>query len=881
MCTFSQRNNVVLTATKPALNNLIISEYYKKSDNSKYIEIYNGTGAPVNLGNYRLKLYANGGTATSANVLLTGTLAHDSCIVYGYIGATAYSPFTVNGACNFNGNDAVALTTSAGDTVDIFGCIGENPGTAWTVSGNSTADSTLVRNGTVTAGNTANTPGFPTLGTEWTRYPLGTVAYLGSHTVTAAAKTGTLAVTVLPQPTASNIFCAWAPLTSAPTRDTHVAGDTLYVCLEDDDANLYRTRVDSVTIGLLTTRGDSELLVLTEGGADSRYFYGSIASRIWTGSVVGNQIISVRPGDTVALMHQDPQTASDSDVQIDIFDTHTQAALLVADAAWQAADGFLLGGSIFIEVNDPDQDSQPAAIDYITVTLTTAGGDVETLVLAGSNNVSDTFRNSIVTTSAAGASGDGTLNGVATGDSLTVAYADKTDATDTERIANIRLVADGPATLQCAADTAGTDKYLYILGDTLYLVLVDRDENLSPSVAETITVLVYAENGETMPVVLTAVNVNGDTFFGQVKTVTGGPDTTNALFQPSLGDSMTVTYIDNDSAADVTGDSAMIDNITNSTLFFLTATGGTATGYVIGDTLYVLLLDADENSNPAAKESVTCTLAVGSDTQLVVLTEAANDTEAFRGEFATAVGGVMAGDSIFQSALALDTAVALYRDKEIATSDSSAAAVRLVAPTAALLRFTDTMGGWLAATSYRTGDTIYLVLVDADRNLNIAAAEQVTVTVYTGRGDSDVVTLTESGISSDTFTGALNSAVSFTPTKDNATVEGIGGDTIQARFTGVYGDSAAANALFDSPSFIALLGAGQVTVYGYYPGDTVYVRVTDPDANTDPTVTNSVTVTIASQKVADTETVTLYETGLNTGIFFGGIMSDSAGTAKV
>ena len=51
-------------AASAAPTDLFISEYVEGSSNNKAIELYNGTGAPVDLtaGGYQLQLYFNGAT---------------------------------------------------------------------------------------------------------------------------------------------------------------------------------------------------------------------------------------------------------------------------------------------------------------------------------------------------------------------------------------------------------------------------------------------------------------------------------------------------------------------------------------------------------------------------------------------------------------------------------------------------------------------------------------------------------------------------------------------------------------------------------------------------------------------------------------------------
>jgi len=183
------------TAIPPAgdqyADDLFFSEYIEGSGNNKAIEIFNGTGAAVDLANYKVKLFTNGGTTpTSTETFESGTiLPHGSVyvLVHSQAGAALQALKTINSATtNFNGDDALALLKIVGEDevyVDIFGTIGEDPGTAWTADGGySTLDKTLVRKPSVTSGVSVNpSAGFPTLATEWDVYPIDTITNLGWH----------------------------------------------------------------------------------------------------------------------------------------------------------------------------------------------------------------------------------------------------------------------------------------------------------------------------------------------------------------------------------------------------------------------------------------------------------------------------------------------------------------------------------------------------------------------------------------------------------------------------------------------------------------------------------------------------------------------------
>ncbi|WP_395060522.1 choice-of-anchor D domain-containing protein [Flavobacterium sp.] len=171
---------------------LFISEYVEGSSSNKYIEIYNGTGASINLSDYRLRLYANGAVAPTNDVLLSGTINNGSVIVYQNSAATLYAGIN-NTALGFNGDDAVVLfKISTGLIVDVIGNIGCDPGTAWTAAGYSTLDKTLRRKTSICGGvilnpgGTCNATSFPTLSAEWDIFNIDTVSDLGSHVMSCS-----------------------------------------------------------------------------------------------------------------------------------------------------------------------------------------------------------------------------------------------------------------------------------------------------------------------------------------------------------------------------------------------------------------------------------------------------------------------------------------------------------------------------------------------------------------------------------------------------------------------------------------------------------------------------------------------------------------------
>ncbi len=140
---------------------LFISEYVEGVGNNKALEIYNPTANSIDLTQYIVIRFSNGSTTATSTyaVQLVGTIAPYSTHV-GAVdlrdpngsGQTApiwddleakadafYSPdYNTNSTWYWNGDDAVVLAKGSAATpmsaqlIDVFGKIGEDPGTAWT-----------------------------------------------------------------------------------------------------------------------------------------------------------------------------------------------------------------------------------------------------------------------------------------------------------------------------------------------------------------------------------------------------------------------------------------------------------------------------------------------------------------------------------------------------------------------------------------------------------------------------------------------------------------------------------------------------------------------------------------------------------------------------
>ena len=94
--------NISPAAAAPT--DLFFSEYIEGSSNNKALEIYNGTGAPVNLATagYSIQMCFNGATSCSLTIDLTGTVVAGDVYVVAQASANAadsgYSTVTLASA---------------------------------------------------------------------------------------------------------------------------------------------------------------------------------------------------------------------------------------------------------------------------------------------------------------------------------------------------------------------------------------------------------------------------------------------------------------------------------------------------------------------------------------------------------------------------------------------------------------------------------------------------------------------------------------------------------------------------------------------------------------------------------------------------------------
>ena len=176
---------------------IFFSEYAEGTSNNKYLEIYNPTGAEVDLTEYAFPNVSNApntpGQHEYWNTFPAGAkVAAGGVYVIAHPQADASILAKADHEFRYlsNGDDGfklVKVTESSFTVIDVLGNWQGDPGSGWDVAGttNGTKEHTLVRKPSVKKGNSDwdSSRGTSESDSEWIVYPQNTWTYLGGHTI--------------------------------------------------------------------------------------------------------------------------------------------------------------------------------------------------------------------------------------------------------------------------------------------------------------------------------------------------------------------------------------------------------------------------------------------------------------------------------------------------------------------------------------------------------------------------------------------------------------------------------------------------------------------------------------------------------------------------
>ena len=275
---------------------LLISEYGEgSSGNSKYIEIYNGTGSTIDLTNYELWRISNGGNWTEATLNLSGLINDGATIVIANNATDVPNADIYNSFCSWNGDDAVGLAKN-NMLIDAIGEEGIDPGTDWTVGSNgSTKDHRLTRKNTICSPN-ANwniSRGSDDASSEWVYEAYVTGSANSGHGLSCSF-TDAEPPTVPTSLTASNTTQTSVELSWTASTDN--IGVTGYQIFEGTTQIATTTEINYTVTGLTANTAYSFTIKAVDAAGNSSDASNSVTVTTLEGSTVSDTVSMIISG---------------------------------------------------------------------------------------------------------------------------------------------------------------------------------------------------------------------------------------------------------------------------------------------------------------------------------------------------------------------------------------------------------------------------------------------------------------------------------------------------------------------------------------------------------------------------------------------------------
>ena len=498
-------------------------------------------------------------------------------------------------------------------------------------------------------------------------------------------------------------------------------GDPISITVVDPD----RAGAGPITVEVTNpSTGEVETVSLLETATPGE-FAGTLPTTFGTADDGVPGQIAVEAGTALDVVYADPLTNDGSPQDIATTATPTGGTTGVATLG-----PVTVGDPAQITLTDPDI-AGAGSITVVIANITT--GDSEIVTLTENASTPGTFEGTVATTfGTAVGSPDGTLE-VAAGDPLTVTYTDgfRDDGSSGPETATATVGGGNTGTVATTAAPIGSPQEI---------VIVDPDLAGEPSVTVTVT---NPDTGGTQQVVLSADPSDPTRFVGSLGTVYGtvdDGDPNDGTLPVAGGTTLTVTY--NDALTNDGSPQPVIASLTP--LVGTDAVVALGSG-VPGDDIAVTLVDPDLAGEPTV--AVTITNGTTGETETIVLSADPSDPTRFTAPLGTAFGtspGPVGDDAV--NVAAGDVLTATYTDP-LGTSGG---------PTPASA--TTTIGSGNTAVVDVTPGTVGTPYTITVTDPDLTGTGPLTATVTTPSGDTELVTLVETG-TPGVFTGDIPTAI--------------------------------------------------------------------------------------------------------------------------
>jgi hypothetical protein len=643
-------------------------------------------------------------------------------------------------------------------------------------------------------------------------------------------------------------------------------GDTIDI--EVTDADLAQgTRIDgavgTIQVTVTSDAGDSQVITLDETSLGSGSFTGSVETTydITLLSSDDANKLEVRVGDEITVTYNDRMGSGGASEDLDastIIAVRGNNGTVVTSPSTVAS-----GDAVNIEVTDIDL----TGLGSITVDVQVRRPGADPIVFETEQVVLTETAPGVFT----GQPAVGQLD-VQGGDQIVVVYTDDTDDTFNSQT----RLSINPSTGSITAVPSPMD-----VGDELSIEVTDTDltggTRITGSASITVTAATVNGGGDTQQVTLT--ETSSGVFTGSVPSVydanntAAGADVDKLELRP--GYAVTVTFVDLQGDNDAQG-SDVANVIVASGTDGAVAITNAALPIAVGEAITVKVTDDDLNNYTDAQETVTVTVknVKTGETETVLLTEINNNSNEFTGFLntgATDIGiglmGVSAGDQF----------IAIYNDA-IGAGDQPRPNVLSLTPHKA--DFTNMAG------SIKVSFNLEIELTDDDMktgNTGTSRVENagslvVTVATADGGGDTQQVTLTETGEGDGVFTASVETIYDANNTAagaDGTKLELRPGYAVTVTYQDPLGDDGSGIAVVKNITVAVGTTGTLVASKGVQDGDQLRIEVEDDDLDLDIGDLDHVTVTVSSS--GDSDIIQLEETGNNTGIFRKAVPTSSGG----
>jgi hypothetical protein len=624
---------------------------------------------------------------------------------------------------------------------------------------------------------------------------------------------------------------------------TVTLGEPVRVRVRDAYADL-AAGPDFTTATVTTSGGDSQVVTLTETGARTRTFEASIPSGSGA-PVAGDGRLQIAAGETVTVTHAEPATGTTSSS-----DTATVAAASVSfirPRDGRSTNLYPIDGSIVVRVVDVSSNLDPATVESVSVSLSLLlGQDAEALTLRETGPDTGVFEGSIQhSNSGYWYAGNGLLESNTVPpqfDTVRVQYsASMAEAGLTGSIT--RLVDDGGADAESFA--LGSDLRVQVEAATYTIPRLDLKtvevHSLTTGDLETLRIL-ETDGGSNL-------------FEGALPIVQGAAVPGDGRLQAQPGEIVTVVH------ADVNGVTSSGDQaaVVRSAVRFVDEAGLPVPVLLEETTARVRVLDL--LSAGQAPPAATIRSRITRDVEPLSLAEIPASPGVFEGMIP------MRQSSWGSGILTTGREYVLTNEPDTITAgDGQVAASLLLVP--AIVEILNSPAS--------AGDTLSIRVTAPRADTSPYADSFAVIARARGTNDQMYVGVTETGGSTGVFEGTLATArAGGGPSYYALDVEPA--DTVEIfYYASVYaGDSTARVVGIGAivPVAVELLDGQDEATSSYLLGDTIHVRVGEAAANTDPATAETLTATVSSRRYGDAkldaETVTLTETGPDTGVFTG------------